>query len=160
MSGQSVFQDWYSGLSMQQQSVLVLACRGPDGVGKYHPTKPIVAHYRATVLKAAYYGRPMQVGEEAGDNTFMSLQYLGSDKVWRQLVQSFFDNVDSLPHHYYMHLMHGAQIAGYKHSDKLFRQRWGSFYLDCCADLHLDPETELKMDRRLGDWDQKHWSEA
>lgn len=49
-----VFQDWMLQLSMQQQSVLVLACRGPDGVGKFHPTKQVVARYRATVLKAAY----------------------------------------------------------------------------------------------------------
>ena len=109
-----VFQDWLFDLTMQQQSVLVLGCRGPDGIAKFHPTKEVVARYRATVLKAAYLGRPMRIDE--GDNTtFMTLRYFSDDGHWLTMVRDFFDHVDSLPHHYYMHLMHGAQIAGYKH---------------------------------------------
>jgi len=49
----SVFQEWLFATTMQQQSVLVLACRGPDGVKKFHATKLIVARYRASVMKAA-----------------------------------------------------------------------------------------------------------
>jgi len=151
-----VFQDWILDLTMQQQSVLVLACRGPDGVGKFHPTKALVARYRATVLKAAYLGRPMRIDE--GDNTtFMTLVDFSVDAQWEIIVRWFFENVDELPHHYYMHLMHGAQIAGYKHSDKLFRRRWSDFYLRCCHDLHLYPEMEEHMDQRLGDWNRQHW---
>jgi hypothetical protein len=156
MTKPSVFQDWLFELTMQQQSVLVLACRGPDGVGKFHPIKEVVARYRATVLKAAYLGRPMRADE--GDNTtFMTLHYFSSDVFWDGIVTTFFEHVDSMPHHYYMHLMHGAQIAGYKHPDELFRKRWSSFYYLCCHDLHLYPETEEQMDERLSDWHQKHW---
>lgn len=154
-----VFQDWLLQLTMQQQSVLVLACRGPDGIAKFHPTKLIVARYRATVLKAAYLGRPMRIGE--GDaTTFMTLDQFSSDGHWDAIVGDFFDHVDSLPHHYYMHLMHGAQIAGYKHPVDLFQERWGSFYQRCCHDLHVRPETEADMDRRLSDWDRKYWAAA
>ena len=152
-----VFQDWYLTLPMQQQSVLVLACRGPDGTAKFHPTKLIVARYRATVLKAAYLGRPMRADE--GDNTtFMTLVGFSNDKEWASICKSFFDCVDELPHHYYRHLMHGAQIAGYKHPDVLFQNRWLRFYLNCCHDLHLYPETEAQMDERLSDWRQEHWN--
>lgn len=154
-----VFQDWLFGLTMQQQSVLVLACRGPDGIAKFHPTKVLVARYRATVLKAAYLGRPMRV-DEGDDTTFMTLLHFSEDEHWSAITKDFFEHVDSLPHHYYMHLMHGAQIAGYKHPVETFRYRWNEFYLDCCHDLHLAPEMELQMDRRLSDWDRRYWSAA
>jgi hypothetical protein len=155
----SVFQEWLFGLTMQQQSVLILACRGPDGVAKYHPTKPIVARYRATVLKAAYLGRAMRV-DEGDDTTFMTMIGFSDDNHWGQMCKEFFDNVDEIPHHYYAHLMHGAQIIGYKHPTEIYRKRWDEFYWWCCKDLHLNPETESQMDRRLGDWDRKHWDVA
>ncbi len=151
-----VFQDWLFDLTMQQQSVLVLACRGPDGIAKFHPTKLIVARYRATILKAAYLGRPMRVDE--GDNTtFMTLIGLSEDAAWMEMSKQFFEHIDEVQHHYYMHLMHGAQIAGYKHPHVLFRKRWHGFYLRSCHDLHVNPETEDQMDRRLSDWDQRFW---
>lgn len=155
----SVFQDWLFNLPMQQQSVLVLACRGPDGIGKFHPTKEIVKRYRASVLKAAYYGRPMQVDEYL-DNSFMSLQHFSRDKHWEIMCHQFFQHADELAHHYYMHLMHGAQVIGYKHPDGLFRRRWEGFYLACCLDLHLGRETEQQMDLRLNDWAHEHWQAA
>lgn len=151
-----VFQDWLFDLTMQQQSVLVLGCRGPDGIAKFHPTKEIVARYRATVLKAAYLGRPMCV-DEGDDTTFMTLLQFSDDDHWNAMCRQFFNHVDSLPHHYYLHLAHGAQIAGYKHPMETFRHRWGEFYLRCCHDMHMMAETEAQMDERLSDWHQRHW---
>jgi hypothetical protein len=153
-----VFQDWLFALTMQQQSVLVLACRGPDGVGKVHPCKRLVAAYRASVLKAAYLGRAMRPGE-SDTTTFMSLGTFLYSSDWSSALQSFFDTVDELPHHYYMHLMHGAQIIGYHHPDSMFRERWSRFYEFCCRDLHLTPETMEQMDRRLSDWERAYWGE-
>ena len=151
-----VFQEWMYPLPMQQQSVLVLACRGPDGVAKYHPCKEIVARYRATVLKAAYLGRAMRIDE--GDNTtFMTLRHFSDDTFWQGIIGTFFDNVDSLPHHYYLHLAHGAEIIGYKHPVELQRRRWLSFYHQSCHDMHLYPESENEMDVRLADWQRQHW---
>jgi hypothetical protein len=151
-----VFQDWLFNLPMQQQSVLVLACRGPDGIAKFHPTKLITARYRASVLKAAYLGRAMRI-DESDDTTFMSLGSFSYVDKWVTLCREFFEHVDSLPHHYYMHLMHGAQIIGYKHPNNIFRERWHDFYLECCRDLHLSPEHEYQMDARLNDWNKEHW---
>lgn len=152
----SVFQDWLFDLTMQQQSVLVLACRGPDGIPKFHPSKEVVRHYRATVLKAAYLGRPMRPGESDG-TTFMSLGLLTDDINWTKACNDFYDYVDQLPHHYYMHLLHGAQIIGYKHPMELFRLRWSQFYSLGCKDLHFMSETEQQMDYRLNDWGRQHW---
>lgn len=159
MSRVCVFQDWIFDLSMQQQSVLVLACRGPDGVGKFHPTKKLVTHYRASVLRAAYLGRPMRVDE--GDNTtFMTLKRFSDDEYWALVAKHWFAHVDEIPHHYYMHILHGAEIIGYKHPEELFRTRWAQFYFTACNDLHMNPETEAQLDLRLNDWDQEFWGEA
>jgi hypothetical protein len=98
--------------------------------------------------------------DEGDDTTFMTLIQFSDDAFWATLVKAFFDHVDELPHHYYMHLMHGTQIAGYKHSLPLMRQRWTAFYHRCCHDLHLYPEDEQQMDERLGDWQHKYWDEA
>lgn len=154
-----VFPDWVLALpTMQMQSVVMLAARGPDGIRKFHPCKEIVARYRATVLKAAYLGRHMKV-DESDDTTFMTLRSFSDNKYWETLCKVFFDHVDELPHHYYMHLMHGAQIAGYFHPEEIFKRRWCDFYLKCCADLHLWPESEVAITRRLSDCEQKHWDD-
>src|SRR5262245_49805344 len=156
----SVFQDWLftTNLTMQMQSVLVLACRGPDSTAKFHPTKLVVARYRASVLKAAYSGRALMPGE-GESTTFMTLEGFNRIDVWDDVIlRAWFEHIDEVPHHYIMHLMHGAQIIGYKHPDPTFRKRWNDFYLRSCHDLHLTPETEYQMDRRLCDWDRKYWS--
>jgi hypothetical protein len=157
MTKTCVFPDWVLNVpSMQMQSVLMLAARGPDNVRKFHPCKEIVIRYRATVLKAAYLGRQMNV-DEYDDTSFMSLRRFSDDKQWHTLCDMFFDNVDELPHHYYMHLMHGAEIIGYLHPELIFRTRWSYFYNQCCYNLHLVPESELSLKIRLNDWDRKHW---
>lgn len=153
-----VFQEWMFNLPMQQQSVLVLACRGPDGIPKFHPTKQIVTRYRASVLKAAYLGRAMHV-DEYDNTTYMTLENFSDDGHWETTMEIFFDSVDALPHHYYLHLAHGAEIIGYKHPDELFRIRWQGFYYRCCHDLHMVPESEEAMEKRLSDWNKEHWDE-
>jgi hypothetical protein len=152
----SVQPYWCRRLPVQQQSVMLLASRGPDGVGKYHPCKAVVRAYRGTVLVAAKYGRPLDWGEKA--DTFMSLERFANDAVWRQDVDAFLDAHDELPKHYLAHLMHGAQIVGFKHPDDRFRSRWSGFYHQLVDVFHLNPETEEEMDERLGDWNRDHWS--
>jgi hypothetical protein len=144
-------------LTMQQQSVLVLAARGPDGVAKHHPCKDVVRAYRGSVLLAAKFGRPLRWGESA--DTFMSLELIADDQKWAVAVQQYFYFIDELPHHYHMHLMHGAQVLGYKHPHGAMRTQWLWFYHRCVSDAHLAPETEEEMDRRLGDWGRRRWDE-
>ncbi len=153
--GISVQPEWCRDLSLQQQSVLFLAGRGPDGVAKKHPCKAIHIAYRACVFNAAKYGRALEWGEQA--DSFMSLHIFANDGLWNEAISAFFENHDSLPRHYYQHLMHGAEILGYKHPDERFRKRWHHFYLCMVEEAHLNPETEVEMDVRLGDWGRKHW---
>ncbi len=151
----SVQPEWCRELPLQQQSVLLLAARGPDGIAKYHPCKDVQRAYRGTVLMAAKFGRCLKWGEKA--DSFMSLDMIADDDTWSAVVGQFFAHADGLPHHFLMHLTHGAEIIGYKHPDPLFRKKWLAFYMRMVEDKHLLPETEAQMDRRLSDWDQAHW---
>lgn len=152
----SVQPEWMLALPIQQQSVLLLACRGADGIGKNHRSKDVQRAYRGTVLVAARYGRLLHYGERA--DTFMSMDVIADDLLWASAVAGWFDSGDSLPHHFRMHLMHGAEILGYKHPDDRLRSRWYVFYIACCADLHLAPESEWMMDARLDDWGEEEWT--
>lgn len=151
----SVQPEWCRALPLQQQSVLFLAARGPDGIAKGHPCKVVHVAYRGTTIVAAKYGRPLAWGERA--DGFMSLEVLADPAAWGDAVARFFDHHDSLPHHYLMHLMHGAEIVGYKHPDERFRERWRAFYLAMVESLHVGQEPEYQMDARLGDWARAHW---
>lgn len=151
----SVQPEWCLELPIQQQSVLFLACRGGDGLPKTHPSKDIQRAYRATVMIAAKYGRLLNIGEK-GDG-FMSLEYFGDEIVWNSYLKLFFETVDQLPHHFLMHLIHGAEIVGYKHPDAIFRRRWYRFYYECVLSFHMALESKDMMDARLGDWDREHW---
>lgn len=145
----SVQPHWCRGLSIQQQSVLFLGARGPDGVGKHHECKNVVRAYRACVLIAAERKRELNWGERA--DSFMSLDRFAELRDWRNDVQAFLDTIDELPYHYVMHLVHGAQILAFHHPEQRFRIRWDEFYLLCCEHMHLNPETIEQMDDRLND---------
>jgi hypothetical protein len=151
----SVQPEWCTKLTLQQQSVLFLAARGPDGVAKANPCKAIQVAYRGCVLVAARYGRMLAYGEKA--DTFMSLDVFADEHAWAAAVKAFFQHIDELPHHYVMHLMHGVQILGYKHPELKFRAKWEAFYQLMVEDMHLYPESEAEMDKRLGDWDRRYW---
>ena len=151
----SVQPEWCRKLSLQQQSVLFLAARGPDGIAKHHPCKPVHVAYRATVFMAGRYGRMLKFGEKC--DSFMSLDVFADAVQWQAAVKDFFAHHDELPHHYVKHLMHGVQILGYKHPLTVFRERWAAFCLDLVCELHLNPESEAEMDKRLGDWDRSEW---
>lgn len=155
MTPVSVQPYWFVNLPLQQQSVLFLAARGPDGVRKFHPCKDIQRAYRACVLKAAKFGRAMRWGEK-GDS-FMTMDTIASGEQWAVAVKAFFDSIDELPHHYLLHLMHGVEILGYKYPQRIIREIWNEFYLELVKDLHLNPETCVQMDYRLSDWNRLHW---
>lgn len=145
----SVQPEWCLALPLQQQSVLLLAARGPDGIPKSHPCKDIQRAYRGTVLVAAARRRCLEWGERA--DSFMSLDVFADHEKWYEACKNFYHEVDMLPHHFIMHLLHGAEILGYHHPDGRFRDRWWGFYLMGCEDMHVVPESKTEMDNRLND---------
>ena len=151
----SLLPDWMLELPLQQQAVLLLAARGPDGIAKSHPCKDIQRAYRGSVMRAGRFGRMLRWGEKA--DSFMGMDLIANEVLWTAAVKQFFHEVDSLPHHFTAHLAHGAQVLGYKHPEYMARIRWLGFYLAWCEDLHVRPELERDMDTRLSDWDQAEW---
>lgn len=144
-----LFPDWIDKLTLQQQTVLALALRGPDGFPKHHASKPVLYFLRACLLRQAHTGRMMKYTDSCP--TFMSMAGMDID-FWRRTLRDFQEVEDEMPLHYYTHLMHAAEVLAFKHPDPVIRNRWMTFYLQCCEYLHLVEETEEQMDLRLNDF--------
>ncbi len=153
----SVLQPWVEKLSFMQQSVLITSCRGPDGLSKNHVSKVILRWLRRCFLYTAF-GRKIFVDPyELGGGSFTGpcpAKYDSVEDVFSEYLQS----VDEVPHHFHLHLMHAAEIIGYKHPMAMVRNQWYNFYKACVDDAHLNVETEEEMDYRLGD-NEKQWKD-
>lgn len=159
----SVLQDWVHGLTFMQQSVLITATRGPDGIRKDHPVKVLLRYLRRSYLICAFDGKVRWSPYEPGGGSFtgpLNLKGTGEGEGHiDKYVEIYLRHVDELPHHFQLHLMHAAEILGYKHPDGDVRGFWRALYLAIVNDAHLQPEPEEVMDRRLGDY-EKHWRDA
>jgi hypothetical protein len=124
----SVLQPWVEGLPLKMQAVLISAIRGPDGFRKEDPVKPFVRQLRAAILVPA-----------DSKSSFM-LQDMGAP--WT----AFVGDLDPYPLHFVSHFMQACEILGYYGPSFLWHQR----YLDIVHALHLNPETDVQLMRRLG----------
>lgn len=152
----SVLQDWVHGLTFMQQSVLIAAVRGPDGIRKDHPVKVLCRWLRRSFLISAFNRRPLLDPYEPGGGSFTGPCHTEEVRDLGYAQELYFRSIDELPHHFQLHLMHAAEILGYKHPILSVRGWWLEFYIACVTDVHLFPETEEQMDKRLGDYED-HW---
>lgn len=129
-----VLREWVFELPFRMQSVLMSAMRGCDTARKDDNSKSIT---RAL--------RPILCNNADPSNTFM-----GKPKPPADETRQFLWDMDSYPTHFIAHLMHAAEIVGYKHPDAELRGWWLGFYHDVVKGLHLNPETEDQLDVRLG----------
>lgn len=150
----SVLQDWVAELPMMQQTVLLTAVRGPDGLPKYHPTKFLLRWFRRCILLSAMDGAVIGNPYFTGGGSFTGPS-CEADVRWSSLmddrVTDYLRSLDEVPHHFQMHLMHAVEILGYKHPDEVVRAWWHGVYLRLVHDMHLWPESEEQLDARLGD---------
>lgn len=142
-----VIQEWVQELPLMQQTVLLTAIRGPDGVAKEHPAKEVLRWFRRCVLLAAFEQDVLLTPYQPGGGSFTGPM----KRTMEVVVNDYFNHVDELPHHFQMHLMHAAEIVGYKHPVHWISQFWREFYFQYVNALHLRPEHKIDMDRRLGD---------
>lgn len=147
----SVLQPWVCRLTFMQQSVLLTAVRGPDGIRKNHPIKVLMRWFRRCTLISAFEGRAIDDPYEGGGGSFTGPLHREADGCIDQYVGVYLQHVDELPHHFQLHLMHAAEIIGYKHPNAEISEFWRQFYYALVKDAHLRPESEKEMDRRLGD---------
>jgi hypothetical protein len=159
----SVLQDWVHDLTFMQQSVLICAVRGPDGIRKDHPVKVLCRYLRRSILICAFDGRVRWSPYEPGGGSFTGpLKLDGNGETEGHLdkfIEVYLRHVDELPHHFQLHFMHAAEILGYKHPDSDVRGFWSGCYAAIVNDAHLRPETEEVMDHRLGDVEEQ-WRAA
>lgn len=153
----SVTQEWVQRLTMMQQTVLLTAIRGPDGLPKYGGVKMLLRWYRRCVLLSAIDGRVLDNPIDSNGGSFTGPSLEGDDDLdpWgdRMMVHvnAYRRELDAIPHHFQMHFMHAVEIVGYKHHDEQIAMWWRQLYLRLVNDLHLHPETEEELDNRLGD---------
>lgn len=159
-----VTQEWTHGLKLMQQTVLLTAVRGPDGIGKYHPCKFLLRWYRRCLLLSALDGKVFKTPYEHGGGSFTGPSYTPTvmEHDWRpgmdEVVGEYLKSLDELPHHYQLHFMHAIEIMGYKHPDEEIRKWWYRVYYELVRDMHLQIETEEAMDYRLCD-NEDQWRE-
>jgi hypothetical protein len=67
----SVLQEWTFGLSFMQQSVLLTAVRGPDGIPKYHSVKYLLRWYRRCILLSSFMGRVVPNPYDSDGGSFL-----------------------------------------------------------------------------------------
>jgi hypothetical protein len=129
----SVTLDWVQNLPFKMQSVLFSGLRGPD-TGDLRGIKAIVRWLRPVTQHNA---------DQSSD--YMRKHPLpGWEDVRKELECE-------CSVHYYGHLLHTFQIIGYKHPDPLTKAQALGFYHKMVDMLHLLPEGEVRMDRRLQD---------
>ena len=157
----SVLQPWVENLSMMQQTVLIEMARGPDGLTKYHRSKFLLRWFRRCILFSAFDKRVLTTPCEAGGGSFTGPSFElaeGTDSnkfTWElgmtNILNEYIRQADEVPHHAYRHMMHAFEIVGYKHPDERIRAWWNMAYNRLAKDMHLSPETEEQLDKRLGD---------
>lgn len=174
----SVLQEWVQRLSFMQQSVLIASMRGPDGIEKNHISKLLIRWLRRCVLYSAFESKqagepttidnPFQKGGGSFTGPSCEIDLMGPSFMdpptettlyerWvvamDNVVNVYLSHLDELPHHFQLHFMHAAEIVGYKHPDEPLRSWWNRLYRRLANDMHLNPETAMQMDKRLGDFE-------
>lgn len=146
------------------------AFKTPYELGGGSFTGPSVSRHR---LQEVLFGRANEAMRETlveGQNAWDSAAYKrlqeasdaeviaefdSTDGDWRpfvdRVVDEYLRELDALPHHFQLHLMHAAEILGYKHPEERTRAWWFKTYERLVHDMHLWPETEAQLDERLGD---------
>lgn len=150
-----VLQDWILELSYMQQTVILTAIRGPDGMEKYSNIKLLLRWLRRSCLVSALDGKVLITPCEEGGGSFTGPSIPDTWSDWElgmdAVVSEYLKELDGIPHHFQLHFMHAAEIMGYKHGDSTIRIWWRLVYFRLVHDMHLHPETETELDRRLGD---------
>jgi len=142
-----VVQDWCNEISLAEQGVLLLALRGPDGCSKESVAKKLTRALRGAVMVGAHpKGYDVFMGDHSG---LPPVMYTGKENDSYWWFEIFLNDHDQYPHHWLMHLVHAAEVLGYRHPDNNVRMHWLKFYTDMCDTFHMTPETEAEMTARL-----------
>lgn len=138
--GSGILREWVSALGLRHQGLILTAIRGCDDVPREDSSKWLTRFYRACVLRA-HCGDPNQA------RSFMV--WTDDPGVFWANASPFIRSHDHYPHHFLMHLLHAAEVVGYKMPRSLQQQWWQTFYVQLAGKFHLGAESEADLDRRL-----------
>lgn len=127
-------------LPLREQGTLLTAVRGGDLV----PKLPLdsTARQLTACLRYAFMNPAdeREIGLEPG--SFFQTE-LPQD--WKA------SELGHYPLHFYTHLMHAAEVIGYRHPDERIADPWRVVYAKMARALHLHPETNVEMAARLSE---------
>jgi len=126
-------------LGLRHQGVLLSIVRGCDTVEKDDPIKLLCRGLRGLLLHC--HCGPNVIPATFIERAPLEQMYLRAEAVRR--------NVDHLPHHYVMHLVHAFEVVAYCHPDADTRRVFTVIYAKFCDGLHVNPETPEQLDARL-----------
>lgn len=132
---QSVLQDWVMTLGLRHQGAILGGLRGCDTAPKHDPSKLLVRCLRCEVLVPF-------CGDAARSASYIEQV---SETTLRDRMRDVLKNCDHYPQHYLAHLLHAAEVIGYKKPSA----PWLWFYQELCRGWHLHPESEAELDKRL-----------
>lgn len=147
--GRSTFQDWVLRLPFMQQAVLAAGIRAMDGWEKLHGGKHMMRWFRRAAMISSFEGYPLLTPYGAGGGSFTGSAPTGLSM--QAIADMFLNSRDAMELHYFAHMMHAFQIVAYKHSDAGIRGYFYYVYERMAHSLHLWPESQEHMDKRLGD---------
>src|SRR6185369_1090641 len=140
-SSRPVTQEWTHSLPMMQQTVLLTAVRGPDGLPKYGSVKMLLRWFRRCTLLSAMDGKALLNPYDNNGGSFTGPSLPEPREPWEhamnEIVDEYLRPLDAIPHHFQLHFMHAAEIVGYKHPDHRVREWWCGVYLRLVNDMHL-----------------------
>ena len=127
-----VLQDWMGELSWKKQSVILSSLRGPDNI-RPPLTKKVNRRLR-------------QITQNNADSSTEYMQHVDLPSV-----EDLCGELEYTTVHYFCHLMHAMGIIGYGHPDDEIKIKANNYYLGLVRALHLNPETEEQLNKRLED---------
>ena len=137
-----VVHPWLNDLSMKQQTVLLSALRGCDGVAKDDISKKFVRAFRSLILQNAAPGKGRFMKDELTDKD----------------ITIFLQAPDVYPMHWLLHFIHAIEIVGYNYPIADTAHWWKCLYQDITNALHFNMETKVQNDERLQDgWTRNCW---
>src|SRR6185295_18556768 len=116
-----VTQEWTHELPMMQQTVLLTAIRGPDGLPKYGGVKMLLRWYRRCVLLSAMDGKVLSNPYDNNGGSFTGPSFVPRPTMphpslyfnWESrmdaVVGEYLREIDAIPHHFQMHFIHAAE---------------------------------------------------
>lgn len=132
----TVLQTWLEALPIRMQSTLLLSLRGPD-THRAPEIKKVQRWMRGLTFKP---GNPANVAEFMTDiGNVPTLQE--KNDLAREL--------EFCTQHFYSHLMHGLEVIGYRHPNRVIANAAYKLYLSMANLMHLEDETSQDFELRL-----------